>query len=396
MSFTVEDVKEALGCLYDPLDLSRVALCRHFPDVARQTDSQRRAQAMRSILMNAVEALQPRAAQLPLTPSLRGYELLSLHYVQRLSLTEAADELNVSIRQAYRDLAQGLDKVTQYLLELAERKQEERPESADAFRYEIERVAAKRTAVDLAEVLGAAVRTLGPMTAAAGIAVDLTGEADPGQVASEASLLRQLLLSVLSWAVRHCCGPTVTVHSRSDRRYVWVTVRFATDASPLPQLGGELEYLCQCLDIQADAGQESGLAVLTLRVPRGARHSVLVIEDNPAVVELYRRMLQGTGAYEVAAAPAPAEAVSVAQSLDPDVIILDVLMPGDDGWALLRSLRGHETTSHIPVVVCSVFDEPELASSLGAAAFLRKPISSDALVQALDSCLSGQGAASHT
>lgn len=396
MRFTVDDVKDALGCLYDPLDLSRAALCRHFPDVARQADSRRRAQAMRSILMNAVEALQPPAAQLPLTPSLRGYELLSLHYVQRLPLTDAADELNVSIRQAYRDLAQGLEKVTQYLLELAERRQEERPESAEAFRHEIERVVAKPAEMDFEEGLIAAVHTLRPMAAAAGIAIDVGTPLDLGEVVSEPSLLRQLLLSVLSWSVRHCRGPAVSIQGHSDCGQALLELRFPADASPSPVLGAELEYLCRCLDIRLDFRQEGDHAVLALRVPRGARRTVLVIEDNPAVVELYRRMLQGTGTYELAAAPAPGDAIGLAQSLNPDVIILDVLMPGDDGWTLLRSLRGHEATSHIPVVVCSVFDEPELASSLGAAAFLRKPISSEALVQALESCLPGATPTAHT
>ena len=390
MALSIEDVKEAFGCLYDPLELSRTALCRHFPEVAREADSRRRAQAMRAVLMNAVEALQPPSAKLPLTPSLRGYELLSLHYVQRLPLAEAADELNVSVRQAYRDLAQGLEKATQYLSELAERQpRQQQAESVKALRDEVERVSARRAEVDLDDAIHTAVHTLRPLAAAKEVSTIMSIPSRLGKVVSEPSLLRQLLLGALSWAVRHCSGREVIIEGHPHPAHASLRLRF--DATcPLASLAGsELEYLCHCLDVQLHLAQERDHAELQLLIPRSGKYSVLVIEDNPAVVEMYRRMLQDTGVYELSAAPAPDASVSLAQSVSPDVIILDILMPGEDGWAVLRSLRSHEATRYIPVLVCSVFDEPELAVSLGAAAFLRKPISGQALVQALETCLSG-------
>jgi Amt family ammonium transporter len=58
-------------------------------------------------------------------------------------------------------------------------------------------------------------------------------------------------------------------------------------------------------------------------------------------------------------------------------------MPTMDGWEILQALQANPETRDIPVIVCSVWDEPELAYSLGATYFLKKPISQRDLWAAL-------------
>jgi CheY-like chemotaxis protein len=65
------------------------------------------------------------------------------------------------------------------------------------------------------------------------------------------------------------------------------------------------------------------------------------------------------------------------------VILLDAVIPGRDGWELLLELKRSRETREIPVVLCSVLDEPGLALSLGAASYLHKPIDQAQLVGAL-------------
>jgi CheY-like chemotaxis protein len=60
-----------------------------------------------------------------------------------------------------------------------------------------------------------------------------------------------------------------------------------------------------------------------------------------------------------------------------------VLMPREDGWEFLLSLRSHHETSAIPIIVCSVLGGSQLALSLGAAAYLPKPVSEQALLHTL-------------
>lgn len=58
-------------------------------------------------------------------------------------------------------------------------------------------------------------------------------------------------------------------------------------------------------------------------------------------------------------------------------------MPGRDGWDFLQALKASPATRTIPVIVCSVLDEPEVALSLGAAAYLQKPIDQRRLLTTL-------------
>jgi CheY-like chemotaxis protein len=71
------------------------------------------------------------------------------------------------------------------------------------------------------------------------------------------------------------------------------------------------------------------------------------------------------------------------------VVLLDVMMPEVDGWELLGQLRQNPATSHLPVVVCTILPQEELARSLGANAFLQKPISRDDFLRVLDELLKG-------
>ena len=67
----------------------------------------------------------------------------------------------------------------------------------------------------------------------------------------------------------------------------------------------------------------------------------------------------------------------------PAVIISDVMMPEEDGWEFLASLKQDEQTRDIPFIVCSVLNEPQLAIMMGATAYLPKPVSQQALLNAL-------------
>ena len=65
---------------------------------------------------------------------------------------------------------------------------------------------------------------------------------------------------------------------------------------------------------------------------------------------------------------------------------MDVMLPHIDGWDLLGRLREHPQTHGIPIVVCSILAEEQLALDLGAAAFIRKPVSREGLLATLDRC----------
>jgi CheY-like chemotaxis protein len=99
----------------------------------------------------------------------------------------------------------------------------------------------------------------------------------------------------------------------------------------------------------------------------------LIVDDQPAAQKMYQRYLSRTD-LDVVGLTDPTAAVSTARQVQPALLILDVMMPRVDGWEVLQALQLDPQTRHIPVVVCSAWGEPELARSLDAAAFLKKPV----------------------
>jgi CheY-like chemotaxis protein len=67
----------------------------------------------------------------------------------------------------------------------------------------------------------------------------------------------------------------------------------------------------------------------------------------------------------------------------PSAVLLDIRMPGIDGWEVLRALKEDPQTAHIPVIVVSIVDERSRGAALGAAGYLVKPVSRDDLLGAL-------------
>ncbi|MFZ1707653.1 MAG: response regulator, partial [Anaerolineae bacterium] len=83
---------------------------------------------------------------------------------------------------------------------------------------------------------------------------------------------------------------------------------------------------------------------------------LLVIDDEPGFGESLADWFTPLG-YQVSEATSGAEGVELALAQRPDAIILDILMPGMDGFAVIRALRDHEATREIPIVVWSVTSE---------------------------------------
>jgi CheY-like chemotaxis protein len=122
--------------------------------------------------------------------------------------------------------------------------------------------------------------------------------------------------------------------------------------------------------------------------PPAGRSVVLVIEDDPTSVDLLDVYLEGTG-WELTVARNGTDGLDAVRRLKPDAVVLDIRLPGLFGWDVLAAIKADAATADIPVVVTSVMDDRTRGMSLGAAAYLVKPISRDALVGALAKVLDG-------
>ena len=120
-----------------------------------------------------------------------------------------------------------------------------------------------------------------------------------------------------------------------------------------------------------------------MHFPMDIAMPVLVIDDNEDILHLIQRYLTDTVYYFVGARNSD-EALNLAKELNPRAVLMDVMLPGIDDWELLGRLRAHPTLQGVPIIVCTILPQEELALALGAAAYLRKPINREVLLATLD------------
>ncbi len=115
---------------------------------------------------------------------------------------------------------------------------------------------------------------------------------------------------------------------------------------------------------------------------RGEGPKVLVVDDDAGARDLLHRILTKEG-FDVVCCSHAEDAVDRARDLKPDAILLDVMMPGMDGWAVLQALRRDPDTADIPIIMQTLLDAEHVALSLGADGYLRKPLRKAGVLAAL-------------
>lgn len=124
------------------------------------------------------------------------------------------------------------------------------------------------------------------------------------------------------------------------------------------------------------------MAAESTAATRADRRLALVVEDNDEAAALMRAQLEAEG-FVVRRAASAEEALSLAGEFTPDVITLDILLPGMDGWEFLNRLKEIPPWEAVPVVVVSVVADQRRGFSLGAALILQKPVGREALAKGL-------------
>jgi two-component system, chemotaxis family, response regulator PixH len=118
-------------------------------------------------------------------------------------------------------------------------------------------------------------------------------------------------------------------------------------------------------------------------------NTVLVVEDGLTDMEILSRYLQQAGYYVISATNSE-EVQTKIDSTKPDLIFLDVMLPGKSGFEICRELKNNPNTSKIPIVFCSTKNsdvDKMWGNMLGAEAYLAKPINQEELVGTLKKLL---------
>ncbi|MGQ9554706.1 MAG: response regulator [Anaerolineae bacterium] len=389
-TITREQVHEALSCLNDNVQLAQAELALRFPEVSALATLDERANRLRALLLQAIELLRP-PRRFPFgSLESRSYDVLTLRYVESLGIKGIADELALGRRQVHRALSQAEESLAQILSSRVDAGASARGKPGkDSLSDELMRLASQPVPVDVQEVVQEALQLLKPLADQFRVRLawsPTTG--DLGFVLMDRAVLKQVLVQLLSATIQATNSEEVTVAAAAGETAFTVTLRFRANASDTQmtrladakRIASSQGIACECRLSPSEHSE------VTLRLPRSKPISVLVVEDNAGAIELYQRYLSGSD-WRVYSVCDPRLACDVARRNRPDIVVLDIMMPRLDGWSVLELLRNHPETANIPVVICSVVDDPELGRALGASAYLKKPLSRSELLATLRQCL---------
>ncbi|MGQ9632319.1 MAG: response regulator [bacterium] len=145
---------------------------------------------------------------------------------------------------------------------------------------------------------------------------------------------------------------------------------------------GAVDYIAKPIDEDRLLG--SIRAILGER-NREEREKVLIVDDEPNVVELIAKYLERNFDFEILKAYGGSEALDIARGITPDLVILDLLMPDVNGYDVIRGLREGEKTKGVPIIILSVqqYEESGLTGSSDISEYLTKPYDASSLAEAI-------------
>jgi CheY-like chemotaxis protein len=395
------ELQEALSHLYDPNYQPSAAL-----GAAIGCDHRDGVPAVRTAILHAIEGLKP-PPEAPLAAHTRRlYDLLYHRFVLKLTQEETAYRINVSRRTINRMQHAAVHMLAGVLWgrsKKAERATEEllwregglpiREETSDTqapdwrsqVQRELDSLQAKAPGAlsAVGETLSDVIGLVDALASELGVRVEV-GSVQPDLVATvHPVLLQQALISAVKRLAPHISDGQITTYARLEDGNAVITLTGTIapeDRLSETDLIGDIP-MSKDLAIEAHLG---GTQVFVwIKAPCANRVTVLVVDDNEDMVRFYRDCALGTGYYIVHVARG-SDLFETIEAIPPDIIVLDVMLPDIDGWRLLMRLRENPATRPIPVIACTVVQEDDLALSLGAASYLRKPVRPRQFIRALD------------
>ncbi|HQY91012.1 response regulator [Caldilinea sp.] len=395
-------LRSALHYLFDPVHLRRSPLVALL-GLSGEFDQ---AAALQQRLVATIRELKPPDAEPPQSRAWRIYDTLHLQYVRQLARDVVATQLGISERQMRREQRLAIEALAQQLWRPAapsDQAGEDRPadrqvatnpppDPTQTLTKELSwlRTPAAEERVPLRAALEDVLTLAQPLARQWHVSLydELPDELADLSVSPLA--LRSILLTLLTVAIPRAGNAPVTMTVARQDATIRLSISSAAQADQQAPFSvkeqdalGTAQELAAFYDatLAFASPQGSGMVfLLTLAAP--APLTVLVIDDNADWLELVDRYSSGSR-YQIVGANDPVTAAELAETLQPALILLDVMMHNVDGWQVLGELQQEPTTAPIPVIVCTILPLEEMALSLGASAFLQKPVSQQQFLHCL-------------
>ena len=377
-----------------------------------------------------VRVLEQRTAELEVASRHKSEFLASMSHELRTPLNAVIGFSEVLLERMFGELNERQEEYLRDILDSGRHLLELLNDILDLSKVEAGAMELDRSEVDLARLIDDAVLMVRERAARGAVGLSAVGGVDVGVIHADPLRLKQVLLNLLTNAVKFTPpGGSVTVTAERSASAVVVSVSdtgtgiaredherifesFQQGSRSPQRTEGTGLGLTLCRRIVELHGGEISMSsevgrgsTFTVRLPSvlpagadgvagihagdgmagnaGKEPVVLLVEDDQSSADLIVAYLEGSG-YAVAVVADGAAALTAVARTEPVAVILDIQLPGVNGWAVLRAIKEDPRTADVPVVVTSVLDEKARGLSLGAAAYLVKPVSRIDLLATLD------------
>jgi CheY-like chemotaxis protein len=396
----VSQIRSAYENLYDLVYLRSHPLIEYLP-ASSSGDSSEQAWNLHHLLLETIEELDPGPKAPVFSRAWRRYRLLTCRFVDGMDPKEISRELNISRRQYYREYNVAMGALAASLESHLSLRQPEATGSSSQdvksmdpqlHKTDREEILRRETALayggecsaDLAEVFRGVRQLVEGVLQSSSLSIQEDLSDDLPAVSASPGLLRQLLLSMLAFIANTARDVELIIRAVKDDED---TIELSLELRPSQSIAipeqKPWEELAALERIEIHSGRQAYPSIFTLRLLPARIRTILAIDDNADILQLYQRYLTAHH-YKVVTTTDARNVVDMAAKLNPYVILLDLMMPGVDGWDVFQKLFHTPETRHIPVIVCSILPQRELAQSLGVAEFLQKPVGEAALIEAIE------------
>ena len=379
----LEQVKDILAHLYDYPYLQNHQWAQSFLDEGLSRSQA--GQQLRRRFINAIDSLNPDRVKFFREPAARLYSLLHCYYVEGFNILELIDELSLSRRQIYRDLKRGQLAIAEYLytqddVQALATEVELSMSDVSSIEQEISQLKYNFRPVNMCQLMRDAIRSIRPLCEQKDIDFELSVPVGAVSHSTDRAIAEQILVSILSQIIAHLDSASIRFSIEETKDATAITLAYPI--TPSRELDfSTLSRLIRQLDWSVQYTTQDDLQIVTI-VLQASTGTIMIIDDNQALLQLLHRYLS-THQCQVFTVSNGEKGWELLQSIVPDALIMDVMMPELDGWELLQRIRSNPVTQHIPVIVCTVFNNSELAFALGATDFLHKPVDQGMISQAL-------------
>jgi CheY-like chemotaxis protein len=390
-----EVIKDMLGNLYDTAAIETHPMIQSVVPTTHSS-SGNRGEYLRTLILEAIEQLRPpRKEESINSPEWRPYHIIYKRYVEGMGIQELSDQLAISTRQMRRDHHRAFMALTEILWAKCNPDEQKKPGEKESETAPV--IEVHNEIINADETTRGVCKMLKYRFDEKGVSLTIHTPENSTPIITDRVILRQALIGIFNQSLHIQNGHEILIDFRSGENRVDICITLHVSALWEPASVEEIDddlnavrYWCSMinatLEEQISKEEYGQLIRWTIALPISNQRILMVIDDQPAVVSMFKRYLSQSNLLAIGVEH-PDQAIEMARLLQPVLITLDVMMPQMDGWELLQMLKLDKKIQHIPIVVCSAWDDPDLSRLLGAAAFLKKPVTQKMLLETIDRLL---------